>query len=89
MVGAAGLTLRQAEPRDFAVGPDETHSVRQLVVQAFQVVATEIVWEGKGVEEVGMGAATGTRSRAGHASTPAALADAGTRTSLRRAFSMR
>ena len=42
------------------IATGEMHSVREFVVAAFKHVGVTIAWEGKGVDEVGKDAATGT-----------------------------
>lgn len=46
--------LQQDEPGDYVLATGETHSVRQFVEQAFDVVGRSIVWSGVGVEEKGI-----------------------------------
>lgn len=53
------IMLQQDAPDDFVVATGETHSVREFIELAFQVVDISIHWEGKGVEEKGMDKATG------------------------------
>ncbi|WP_192178593.1 GDP-mannose 4,6-dehydratase [Mesorhizobium amorphae] len=45
--------LQHHEPDDFVLATGETHSVRSFVEAAFRRAGKEIVWEGKGVDEVG------------------------------------
>jgi GDPmannose 4,6-dehydratase len=45
--------LQQDTPKDYVIGTGEAHSVRELIEEAFRLVGMDIVWEGKGVEEVG------------------------------------
>ena len=45
--------LQQPTPDDFVLATGVMHSVRQFVEMAFKHANIEIVWEGKGVEEVG------------------------------------
>lgn len=45
--------LQHAEPDDFVLATGETHSVREFVELAFRAVGRTIVWEGKGVDEIG------------------------------------
>ena len=52
-VEAMWLMLQQDTPKDYVVGTGETHSVREFIEEAFRLVGMDIVWEGKGVEEVG------------------------------------
>ncbi len=58
-VEAMWLMLQQNEPDDFVIATGETHSVREFVELAFGEIGIEIEWQGKGVDEVGMNAATG------------------------------
>jgi len=53
------LILQQETPEDFVLATGEIHSVREFVEKAFAVVGTQIRWEGKGVDEKGINAATG------------------------------
>ncbi|KAG8240371.1 hypothetical protein J437_LFUL002512 [Ladona fulva] len=58
-VEAMWLMLQQEKPDDFVIATGETHSVREFVESAFQYIGREIVWEGKGVDEVGREKDTG------------------------------
>ena len=58
-VQAMWLMLQQDKPEDFVIATGEAHSVREFVALAFQEVGTEIVWEGKGIEEIGKDSITG------------------------------
>ena len=58
-VEAMWRMLQRAEPADFVVGTGESHSVRQLVEAAFGAIDVELRWEGEGLEERGLDAATG------------------------------
>jgi GDPmannose 4,6-dehydratase len=51
--------LQQPNPDDYVLATGETHSVRSFVELAFAEVGRPIVWEGSGVEEKGIEAATG------------------------------
>jgi GDPmannose 4,6-dehydratase len=48
------LMLQQAEPDDYVLATGESHSVREFVEGAFAHIGRQIVWRGKGVEEIGM-----------------------------------
>ena len=48
------LMLQQDEPKDQVVATGEAHSVREFVEEAFKVVNMPIIWEGKGLDEVGL-----------------------------------
>lgn len=52
-VEAMWLMLQQDTPEDFVIATGEAHSVREFVEESFKIVGREIVWEGKGVNEVG------------------------------------
>ena len=58
-VEAMWLMLQQDEPDDLVIATGETHSVREFVELAFGEVGIEIQWQGEGVDEVGLDAATG------------------------------
>ncbi|MCL7411697.1 MAG: GDP-mannose 4,6-dehydratase [Methanosarcinaceae archaeon] len=58
-VEAMWLMLQQEEPDDFVIATGEVHSVREFVELAFDEVGIKIEWQGKGVDEVGVDAATG------------------------------
>jgi GDPmannose 4,6-dehydratase len=51
--------LQQPQPDDYVLATGETHSVREFVEKAFQQTGVHIVWEGAGVEEKGLDAASG------------------------------
>jgi GDPmannose 4,6-dehydratase len=51
--------LQHGEPDDFVLATGETHTVRQLVEVAFDVVGRAIEWRGKGGDEVGIDAGSG------------------------------
>jgi GDPmannose 4,6-dehydratase len=51
--------LQQDEPDDYVLATGEMHSVREFIELAFAQVGRRIVWEGKGVDEVGRDEATG------------------------------
>ena len=53
------LMLQQPEPADYVLATGKSHSVREFVELAFDVVGRRIVWRGKGTEERGFDAATG------------------------------
>jgi len=58
-VKAMWLMLQQPAPDDYVIATGETHSVREFVERAFAEIGTRIVWQGEGVDEVGIDAATG------------------------------
>ena len=51
--------LQHSEPDDFVLATNETHTVREFVEKAFNVVGIEIEWEGEGVNEIGKDTSTG------------------------------
>jgi len=48
------LILQQDEPDDYILATGEIHSVREFVEEAAKLLGFDIVWEGKGVNEVGI-----------------------------------
>lgn len=52
--------LQQEEADDYVLATGEMHSVREFVERAFAEVGVTIRWQGEGVDEVGIDAATGT-----------------------------
>ena len=58
-VEAMWLMLQQDEPDDLVIATGKMHSVREFVELAFGEVGIEIEWQGEGVDEVGLDAATG------------------------------
>ncbi|MCW5691163.1 MAG: GDP-mannose 4,6-dehydratase [Pseudolabrys sp.] len=53
------LMLQQPEPGDYVLATGEDHSVREFAEQAFACIGRRIVWQGQGVDERGLDAATG------------------------------
>ena len=53
-VQAMWLMLQQDKPDDYVIATGETHSVREFVEYAASLVGYKIVWQGKGLEEVGI-----------------------------------
>jgi len=51
--------LQQEGPDDFVLATGHMHSVREFVVAAFKYIGREIVWEGRGDNEVGKEASSG------------------------------
>lgn len=58
-VGAMWSMLQQDKPNDYVIATGESHSVRDFVESAFSEIGETIVWKGKGVDEVGVEAASG------------------------------
>ena len=48
------LMLQKEKPQNYVVATGETHSVREFVELAFNEIGVEIVWQGTGVDEVGI-----------------------------------
>ncbi|MEM9620697.1 MAG: GDP-mannose 4,6-dehydratase [Pseudomonadota bacterium] len=53
------LMLQQDEPDDYVLATGVMHSVREFVTRAFAEVGVTIEWQGEGVEERGLDAASG------------------------------
>ena len=53
------LMLQQDEPDDYVLATGEAHSVREFVERAFASTGREVVWRGRGVDEVGLDARSG------------------------------
>ncbi|MEQ8735456.1 MAG: GDP-mannose 4,6-dehydratase [Rhodospirillaceae bacterium] len=51
--------VQQAEPDDYVLATGETHTVRSFVELAFAEIGRTITWQGKGVDEKGLDAASG------------------------------
>jgi GDPmannose 4,6-dehydratase len=58
-VRAQWLMLQQEEPEDFVIATGKQFSVRDFVIAAGSLLDMKIEWEGDGVDEVGIDAATG------------------------------
>jgi GDPmannose 4,6-dehydratase len=59
-VQAMWLMLQQEKPDDYVIATCEVHSVREFVEMAFKRVGIEIKWSGKGLDEKGIDAKTGS-----------------------------
>jgi GDPmannose 4,6-dehydratase len=53
------MMLQQEKPDDYVIATGETHSVREFVERACQVLDMELVWKGKGINEKGIDKKTG------------------------------
>jgi GDPmannose 4,6-dehydratase len=53
--------MQQPEADDYVLATGETHSIRELVEQAFSVIDRSIEWKGNGIDEVGVDAKTGKK----------------------------
>ncbi len=58
-VEAMWLILQHSSPDDFVIATGEQYSVRTFVELAFKHIGVDIVWEGKGVDEIGKDKKTG------------------------------
>jgi len=58
-VEAMWLMLQQDTPDDYIIATGEQYSVRTFVELAFKHLGVELIWEGKGLQEVGKDRATG------------------------------
>ena len=47
------LMLQQDMPNDYVIATGETYTIRQFVELAFKEIKIDIVWKGKGQDEVG------------------------------------
>jgi len=48
------LMLQQDTAEDFVLATNESHSVREFIERSFSLRGLDIIWKGKGVEEVGV-----------------------------------
>lgn len=53
-MSAVYLMLQQEKPENFVIATGETHSVREFVELAFKEINIDIVWQGTGVNEIGI-----------------------------------
>lgn len=53
------LMLQNDKPEDFVIATGEAHSVREFCTLAFSHVGIELMWQGEGLDEKGVDAATG------------------------------
>jgi GDPmannose 4,6-dehydratase len=51
--------LQQDKAEDFVLATGETHSVREFIELAFKEIGIDVVWKGKGVNEIGKDKKTG------------------------------
>src|SRR3990167_85606 len=52
-VDAMILMMEANKPEDYIVATGKMHSVRQFIEEAFRQIGMTIIWEGKGLEEIG------------------------------------
>ena len=53
------MIMQHETPEDFVIATGEMHTVREFCTLAFQNLGVELKWEGSGVDEKGIDAATG------------------------------
>ena len=53
------LILQHDKPEDFVIATGEMHTVREFCTKAFKEAGMELRWEGQGIDEKGIDAATG------------------------------
>jgi len=53
------LMMQQQTPDDYVLATGEIHSVREFIELAFAEVGRQVVWEGRGVDEIGRDARNG------------------------------
>lgn len=58
-VEAMWLMLQQAEPDDYVIATNETHTVREFIEVSARRLGMKLRWKGKGVKEVGIDENTG------------------------------
>lgn len=51
--------MQHPTPEDFVLATGECHSVREFIERSFAVIGRQIAWQGQGVEERGLDAASG------------------------------
>ena len=52
--------LQAGSPDDYILATNETHTVREFIEETFRVLGDEIIWQGKGADEVGILKSRGT-----------------------------
>ena len=58
-IEAISLIIEQDIPEDYVIASGETHSVRKFIILAFKRINVDIVFQGDGLEEVGIDKNTG------------------------------
>jgi GDPmannose 4,6-dehydratase len=58
-VNAMWMMLQQKKPKDYVIATGKNYSVREFVTEAVSVVGKKIIWNGKGLNEVGKDSKTG------------------------------
>jgi len=46
--------LQANEPDDFVLATNETHTIKEFAEESFKVLGEEVIWKGKGVNEIGI-----------------------------------
>ena len=46
--------LQAEKPDDYVMATGETHTVREFIEESFDVLGEEIIWEGEGIDEIGI-----------------------------------
>lgn len=52
--------LQQDEPDDYILATNESHSVREFIEKSCEILGIDIIWKGKGINEVGVNKKTNT-----------------------------
>ena len=58
-VYAMWLMLQQEKPDDYVIATNETRTVREFAEIAFKEVGIDIIWQGSGIDEIGINPANG------------------------------
>ena len=58
-VNAMWLMLQQPNPKDYVIATKETRTVKEFVIIAFKEVGIDLIWQGEGLDEVGINKANG------------------------------
>jgi GDPmannose 4,6-dehydratase len=53
------MMLQQDQPDDYILATNETHTIKEFVVEACRLLGTELRWEGEGINEKGIDVKTG------------------------------
>jgi len=60
-VQAMWLMLQQEQPDDFVIATGTTHTVREFIEQAFLEIGIHLIWQGAGIDTVGIDSNTGKK----------------------------
>jgi len=58
-IEAMYLVMQQSEPDDYVIATGETHSVREFVEETAKRLNLDLIWQGQGVDEIGIDQKTG------------------------------